>query len=51
VEVNGLPGLGVSVAGELRYLVGLDVRDGAVERVFLVAAPSKLRYANRQRLR
>jgi RNA polymerase sigma-70 factor (ECF subfamily) len=43
VEMNGLPGIVAYLADEPLYALWLDVLDGRVERLLVMAAPSKLR--------
>jgi RNA polymerase sigma factor (sigma-70 family) len=47
VDLNGLPALVAYVDGTALYTLSLDLVDGRVDRMFIVAAPSKLRRVHR----
>ncbi len=43
-RINGLPGLVVTVAGEVVQTLAVEVRDGAVAKLYSMRNPDKLRY-------
>jgi RNA polymerase sigma-70 factor, ECF subfamily len=43
VTVNGLPGIVVRVDGEVNSVITLEVADGQIRGIFIVANPEKLR--------
>lgn len=46
VRINGLPGLVVSIGGEVVQTLALEVRDGVVAKLYSVRNPDKLRYVH-----